>query len=72
MQIANIEEKNLHNFWTTWGISMKFSGKDVTCDNIKNLKKHIFGKTKGGVTLTTNPQAFLGLSMYDILVDTKR
>ena len=51
---------------------MKFSGTDVTCDNIKNLKKHIFGKTKGGVTLTTNPQAFLGLSMYDILVDTKR
>ena len=27
MKIANIDREVLHNFWTTWGISMKFSGK---------------------------------------------
>ena len=27
MKIANIDRENLHNFWTTWGISMEFSGK---------------------------------------------
>ena len=27
MKIANIDREILHNFWTTWGISMKCSGK---------------------------------------------
>ena len=27
MKIANIDREILHNFWTTWEISMKFSGK---------------------------------------------
>ena len=27
MKIANIDREILHIFWTTWGISMKFSGK---------------------------------------------
>ena len=27
MKIVNIEEENFNIFWTTWGISMKFSGK---------------------------------------------
>ena len=27
MKIANIDRKILHNFWTTWGSSMKLSGK---------------------------------------------
>ena len=27
MKIANIDRKIIHIFWTTWGISMKFSGK---------------------------------------------
>ena len=27
MKIANIDREILHNFWTTWAISMKFSGK---------------------------------------------
>ena len=26
-EIVNIEEENLPNFWTIWGITMKFSGK---------------------------------------------
>ena len=29
MEIANIDEESLHIFWKTWGISMKFSVKDV-------------------------------------------
>ena len=27
MKIANIDREILHIFWTTWGNSMKFSGK---------------------------------------------
>ena len=27
MKIVNTDGENLHIFWTTWGISMKFSGK---------------------------------------------
>ena len=27
IKIVNINEENLHIFWTTWGISMKFSAK---------------------------------------------
>ena len=27
MKIADIDREILHNFWTTWGISMKFSRK---------------------------------------------
>ena len=27
MKVANIDREILHNFWTTWGISMKLSGK---------------------------------------------
>ena len=32
MKIANIDREFLHIFWTTWGNSMKFSGK--MCFNI--------------------------------------
>ena len=41
---VNIERENLHIFWTTWGTSMKFSGK--TWLNIKTHKK------KQGFTLS--------------------
>ena len=34
---VNIERENLHIFWTTWGTSMKFSGK--TWLNITSHKK---------------------------------
>ena len=27
MKIVNIEGENLYIFWTSWGISMKFSGR---------------------------------------------
>ena len=69
MKIANIDREILHMFWATWGILMKFSEKDVTCDKTKSHKKPgfqplfrrcIFRKTRGeGVILTH--QAVLGL-----------
>ena len=39
--MVNIYGENLHIFGTTWGISMKFSGKmkDVTYDKIKSHNK---------------------------------
>ena len=37
MEIANIDEESLHIFWKTWGISMKFSVKDVAIKQGFNL-----------------------------------
>ena len=54
MTMVNIEE-NLHIFWTSWGISVKFSGKMwlIILSHKKPgfhpfSEKHIFGKTTGG------------------------
>ena len=58
MKIVNIDEESLHIFWTTWGISMTFSGKEkmwlmTVLKVIKNAGRHalsrryIFEKTKG-------------------------
>ena len=63
MKIANIEEYNLHIFWTTRGISMKFSGKMWLMIKLKVTKKQgftlslestILEKLKG-VKLTPEP-----------------
>ena len=57
MKILNIDEENLHIFWTTWGISMKFSGKiwlmiilKVTTNQgfTPSLEDTILEKTQGG------------------------
>ena len=39
IKIANIEEENLHNFWTTWGISVELSGKMWLMIILKVTKK---------------------------------
>ena len=39
IKIVNIENENLHIFWTTWGISMKFSGKTWLMIILKVTKK---------------------------------
>ena len=40
MKIFSIDEGKLHNFRTTWGFSMKYSGKMCeSYDIIKNHKK---------------------------------
>ena len=62
MAIANIDRESLHIFWTTLGISMKFSGK-MRFMILKVIKKefhplfrrYIFGKTSNW------SPAFLGL-----------
>ena len=42
MKIANIDREILHNFWTTWGISMKFSGKMYLMIILKVTKNQSF------------------------------
>ena len=66
MKIVKIDGDNLHVFWATWGLSMKFSEKNVAYDNIKSHKKYSFTLSeentffeKGGVKLLR--PAFLGL-----------
>ena len=57
MKIVNIEEKNLYKFWTSWEISMKFSGKTYD-NNKKSQKARAFAwkthtwKNRRGVKLT--------------------
>ena len=47
MKIVNSEGKNLHIFWTTWGISMK----DVAFDQIKSKKKSENDREGGQIDL---------------------
>ena len=42
MKIANIDGEILHNFWTTWGTSMKFSEKMRLMIIFKVTKSHGF------------------------------
>ena len=67
MKIANIDRETLHNFWTTWEIAMKFSGK--MCLTILKftkkpgfhplLRRYIFRKPQVGGQI--DPPAVLGL-----------
>ena len=68
MKIANINREILHNFSTTWGVSIKFSWKmwlmiilKITKNRVSpSLRRYIFCKTTGWVKLT--PPAILGLN----------
>ena len=42
MKVANIDREIVHNFWTTWGISVKFSGKMWLMALLKATKKQAF------------------------------
>ena len=70
MKIANIDREFLHIFWTTWGNSMKFSGKmyfKIILKVTKNqsftlsLEDSIFEKTQGGGGQIEPPPALLRL-----------
>ena len=75
MKIANIDRESLHNFWTTQGISMKFTGKmcfmiilKVTKNQHLNLSLEdtLFEKPQGDQIdppphPPPHPQAVLGL-----------
>ena len=61
MKIDNIDKEILHNFWTAWGISMKFSGKICLMIILKvtknqgfnlSLEDTIFKKPQGGSNWT--------------------
>ena len=56
MKTVNTEEEDLHIFWTTWGISMKLSGKVWL---LKKLKKQGFSLSLENTYLE---KAFLGLN----------
>ena len=67
-QLSNIDKEILHIFWTTWGTSMKFSGKMWLMIILKVTKNQgftlplediFFEKPQGGGKL--NPPAVLGL-----------
>ena len=71
MKIANIDKEILHNFWTTWGISMKFSGNMCLMIILKVTKNQgftlcledtIFKKPQGRGQIDTLPPAVLGLN----------
>ena len=62
MKIANIDRENLNISWTTWGISIKFSGKMWLIILLKVTKKTT-GKVKFG---PPSPPAVLGLSSVSL------
>ena len=70
MKIVNIDRENLHIFWITWGISMKFSGKIWLMIILKFTKNQSFTlsledtfleKPQGGSSWPPDPVVFLGL-----------
>ena len=53
MKTVNIEDESLHIFWTTWGVTMKFSGnmclKILKVTNFTlSLKSTFLEKLQGG------------------------
>ena len=69
MKIANIDREIFHNFWTTWGVSMKFSGKMWLMIKLKPgfpplFRRYIFRKTTGRVgQIDPTLPAVLGLKL---------
>ena len=54
--MKNIEGKNIYIFWTTWGISMKLSGKiPKKQGSTLSLENMLLEKPQGGVKLTFPP-----------------
>ena len=68
MKIANTDKEILHNFWTTWGISMKFGGKMCLMIILKVTKNQsftfswedtFFEKPQGGQIAYSHPPTLL-------------
>ena len=74
-KIANIDKEFLHIFWTTWGNSMKFSGKmcfKIILKVTLSLEDTFFEKPKGGgqfdpPPLSTDTPGILGSSIQLLL-----
>ena len=67
MKVANIDREILHNFWMTWGISMKYSAKMCLMIILKVTKNQgftlcledtIFEKPEGGGSNWQSPSRF--------------
>ena len=67
MKIANIDREILHDFWMTWGISMKFLGKMWLMIILKvkknqgftlSLEDTFFKKPQGGGGVKLTPKPF--------------
>ena len=73
MKIVNVEQGNLDIFWTTLGISMKFSGKLWLMTIFKVTKKQCFTLSLKNIILVKpkgkgqiDPPAVLGLKNLDL------
>ena len=73
MKIANIDREILHNFWTTWRISMKFSGKMCLMIILKVTKNQGFTPSLEEIFLEKlegrsnwHPPAVLGLKHKNV------
>ena len=66
IKMVNIEGENLRIFWTTWGISMTFSGEMWLMMILKVTKKQCFAKNpeKNHRGIRLLPLAFLGLKGF--------
>ena len=63
MKIANIDREFLHIFWTTWGNSMKFSGK-MCFEIILKVTENQGFTLSLEETFFEKPQGRLGLKFY--------
>ena len=77
-ELLNIDEENLHIFWTTGGILIKIWGKIWLMILLKGTRKHgfilspedtFFEKLMEEVKLT--PSAFLGFTFKDLETSLK-
>ena len=73
MKMANIDRESIHIFWTTWGISMKFSDKMWLMIMLKVTKKQDFTlssedtfleKPQGGQRVQIDPLPHPALSLF--------
>ena len=73
MKMANIDRESIHIFWTTWGISMKFSDKMWLMIMLKVTKNQDFilssediflEKPQGGQRVQIDPLPHPALSLF--------
>ena len=67
MKIANIDREILHIFWTTWGISMKFSVKMIFMIILKVTKDQGFTLSLEDTFFKKSQWVVLELNFFCIL-----
>ena len=66
MKTANIEIGILHNFWTMWGVSMKFPGKVWLMIFLKVAESQSFNLSLEDIFYELTTAAALGLNKSTI------